>query len=134
MIEKQPSLNRGKALVTFRLDPSIWADQVTLIAQFDGLNLTAFPMRTSSADPGWHVTLELDTGQCYLFAYLIDGRQWSTDFSADGHELDALGRQWSVVLALPQGSDVGQEVGSASMDMAREPDGRWKRAPLLASV
>ena len=85
MIQKQPSPNSGKILVTFRIPQSIWADRITLVGDFNNWNETSDPLIRTRLDPDWHITLELDAGRRYQFRYLRDGKEWNSDDHADDY-------------------------------------------------
>jgi len=85
MIEKRPSANPGKVLVTFRVSRDIWADRITVVGDFNDWNETSHPLERTSRDPDWHITLELDAGRQYEFRYLLDGKEWTNDDHADDY-------------------------------------------------
>jgi hypothetical protein len=97
VIEKQLSANPEKVLVTFRLDRSIWADDINLAGEFNNWNPRATRLMRSSLDPDWHVTLELDTCRRYRFTYIVDGNEWNVEGHADGYLLNASGNVECVV-------------------------------------
>jgi 1,4-alpha-glucan branching enzyme len=91
MIEKQPSVNPGKVLVTFRISQETWADHITLVGDFNDWNETSHPLIRTRSDPDWHITIELDAGRRYQFRYLRDGREWNCDDHADDYVLNPYG-------------------------------------------
>jgi len=104
MIKKAPSPRKGKVLVTFELSASLWATQIHLVGDFNDWNQASHPLTQRRTDEVWEITLELDAGREYQFRYLMDGRDWCTDYDADGYVSNSYGGDNSVVVAsLPQG-------------------------------
>ena len=81
MIQKH--FDRQKALVTFTLPNSLWADQVHLVGDFNDWNVTSHKLKRDRHGQ-WCLTLELEPEQTYQFRYLCDNERWITEFPADG--------------------------------------------------
>ena len=84
MITKQSSAVPGRILVTFELPASIWAESVHLVGKFDSWNRSSHPFR-QERDGVWRIVLEMDRGTELRFRYLVDGKDWQNDSSADRH-------------------------------------------------
>lgn len=83
--------------VTFELPASIWAARVTLVGDFNHWDTGSHELRQSSTDGTWRITIELEAGREYQFRYLIDGRDWQTDWHADGNAPNGYGGYNSIV-------------------------------------
>jgi 1,4-alpha-glucan branching enzyme len=94
MITKLPG-RPGKVRVTFALPPTIWADMIFVVGDFNNWDERATPLR--QAETGWMVTLELDAGRSFQYRYLLNGSEWHNDWNADGYALNAFGGDNSVV-------------------------------------
>ena len=83
MINKESTAKEGLVRVTFELPPTIWADRVNLVGEFNAWDTAATPLRQLRAGATWRVTLELQPDRRYRFRYLIDGKEWLNDWHAD---------------------------------------------------
>lgn len=81
MIRKSPSALTEYMHVAFELPPSIWADRINLVGDFNDWNPTATPF-VQARDGSWRVDLELPANQRFRFYYLVDGRT-RADLRAD---------------------------------------------------
>jgi 1,4-alpha-glucan branching enzyme len=83
MIRKNFFEENGKNLarVTFSLPRSIWADQISLVGDFNGWDRMAHPLRRGQ-DGTWIVSINLETGRSYKFYYLSDGTDRMYDAQA----------------------------------------------------
>jgi 1,4-alpha-glucan branching enzyme len=98
MIQKRPSHNPGKVIVTFQIPGAVWADRIHLLGEFNGWSRDSLPLRPNR-NGQWEVEVELEAGREYRFRYLIDGEYYGYDWQADKHLVGADGRCDSVVLA-----------------------------------
>ena len=98
MINKRPSRNKGKVIVTFEIPDSVWADRMHLVGDFDEWDRESLPFHHNGRDL-WQVEVELEQGGEYHFRYLIDGDDWRSDLHADRHVAGADGINDSVVIA-----------------------------------
>jgi 1,4-alpha-glucan branching enzyme len=89
MLRKAPSPREDKVLVTFELPASLWATQVHLVGDFNDWNRTSHPLTQRRTDEVWEITLELDAG-----------RDWRTDYQADGCVPNPYGGYNSVVVTV----------------------------------
>jgi 1,4-alpha-glucan branching enzyme len=80
MITKEPG-NGGTIRVTFSIPASIWADTIHLVGDFNNWSTTATPLKLD--ETRWSVALELEAGRAYHYRYLMNGTDWSSDWSAD---------------------------------------------------
>jgi len=69
----------GYAWVTFILPAAIWADQVSLVGDFNGWSPSAMPLRHE--EHGWTITLELPMGRTYHYSLLLGG--WDQEVPRD---------------------------------------------------
>ena len=82
MIYKKPSISQGKVRVTFRIPGSIWAEQISLVGDFNMWDSQNMPLRRNwQAD--WEAEVEVDSESEYRFRYVIDGERWCNDRHAD---------------------------------------------------
>ena len=98
MIRKQMDCKKQQVLVTFDLPASIWADDITVIGDFNNWDPKAHPLSQSRRNEGWHITLTLEPNQTYRFCYLIDGQRWCNDSQADAWSATEDGRPCSIIL------------------------------------
>jgi 1,4-alpha-glucan branching enzyme len=95
MITKRPS-RAGKVKVTFAMPPSLWADSVHVVGDFNGWDERATPLRQT--EYGWMITLELDAGCAFQYRYLLNGCEWQNDWQADAYAPNQFGGDNSVLL------------------------------------
>lgn len=88
------------ARVTFRLPEAIWADQITLVGDFNQWNTQSHPFTRNGSDI-WRITLDLEPRRTYQFRYLADGKEWMNDQEADAHVYNNYGSNKSVVITDP---------------------------------
>ncbi|HYN88227.1 MAG TPA: isoamylase early set domain-containing protein [Ardenticatenaceae bacterium] len=96
MLSKHRAAQEGIVEVTFELPDSFWADEISVVGDFNGWDQRANPMH-HRRDGGWTLTLALGADQEYEFRYLIDGRDWMNDAEADGYRPNQYGTDNSVV-------------------------------------
>ena len=82
--------------VTFELPPSVAADSVAVVGDFNGWSRDASPM-TRAVDGSFRLSLRLSSGRVYQYQYLIDGRRWANDWQADSYLPNSFGGDDSVV-------------------------------------
>lgn len=110
MITKRPSRD-GKVRVTFAMPPSVWADSIHVVGDFNSWDERATPLRQSEG--GWMATVELEAGKAYQYRYLFNGSDWHNDWYADDYQQNAYGGDNSVVLTPdfgPQAPDSAERV------------------------
>ena len=83
MISKESTGQDGRVRVTFRLPANTWADRISVVGEFNDWDTTATPMTHLRADADWQATVDLEAGRRYRFRYLLDGREWLSDWYAD---------------------------------------------------
>jgi 1,4-alpha-glucan branching enzyme len=98
VIYKRPSADKAKAVISFAIPASLWADRVHLVGDFNGWDRESLPFRLNGWDD-WQVEVELERGREYHFRYLIDGEDWRNDRHADLHTMGSDGILDSVVIA-----------------------------------
>ncbi|RME44261.1 MAG: glycoside hydrolase family 13 [Chloroflexi bacterium] len=98
MITKHVNPRDHLVLVTFEVPASIWAEQITLVGDFNEWNPTAHPLVQTHANENWHITLALEPNRTYRFRYLIDGHTWSNDRQADEYGFAEDGLPCSVIV------------------------------------
>lgn len=79
------------ATVTFIVHESISAiaGTIHLVGDFNGWNESDTPMTRPKHHQPHQVTLTLETGKCYEFRYLADGRVWHCDWGSPDKEAPA---------------------------------------------
>jgi 1,4-alpha-glucan branching enzyme len=98
MINKRPSSNKNKVIVTFEIPGSVWADRIHLVGDFNDWDHESMPFRLNGRD-NWQVEVELERGREVRFRYLVDGAYWRSDRQADRHAAASDGAYDSVVIA-----------------------------------
>jgi 1,4-alpha-glucan branching enzyme len=96
MLEKEP-LENGLVRVTFRVSHFIWADEITVVGDFNDWSRHHDPLRQAREDEEWEVSLTLEAGQVYRFRYLVNDEEWMDDDHADGYEANPFGGFDSIV-------------------------------------
>ena len=87
---------KGKASVTFTLDPSIGAQTAAVCGEWNDWSAGADVMRRD-AEGGFSLTVDLDAGRAYRFRYLLDDQRWENDWAADAYLPNSFGGDDSVV-------------------------------------
>ena len=87
---------KGKASVTFTVDPRAGARTAAVCGEWNGWSAGADVMRRD-AEGGFSVTVGLDAGRAYRFRYLLDGQRWDNDWAADAYVRNDFGGEDSVV-------------------------------------
>jgi 1,4-alpha-glucan branching enzyme len=87
---------KGKAKVTFTVDPGVGAQAAAVCGEWNGWSAGADVMHRD-ADGGFSVTVDLDAGRAYRFRYLLDGQRWDNDWAADAYVRNDFGGEDSVV-------------------------------------
>ncbi len=87
---------KGKARVTFTIDPSVGAQTAAVCGEWNDWSADADVMHRD-AGGGFSVTVGLDAGRAYRFRYLLDGQRWDNDWAADAYVRNDFGGDDSVV-------------------------------------
>ena len=87
---------KGKARVTFTIDPQVGAQAAAVCGEWNGWSADAGVMQPD-AEGGFSVTVDLDPGRAYRFRYLLDGQRWDNDWAADAYVANDFGGDDSVV-------------------------------------
>ena len=87
---------KGKARVTFTIDPEVGAEAAAVCGEWNGWSADADVMHRD-AEGGFSVTVDLDAGRAYRFRYLLDGQRWDNDWAADAYVANDFGGDDSVV-------------------------------------
>ena len=95
---KKEKLSNGKIKVTFRISECVWADHINLVGEFNNWDTQSHPLKQSSGDACWHISIDLEAHRAYRFRYLVDGKSWMNDDHADRYEGNAFGTSDSIVL------------------------------------
>lgn len=97
MLHKAPSIFPDHVQVTFELPAAIWADNVSIIGEFNNWSPDETPMH-QARDDSWRAVIELPAGSTYTFCYLVDGRSM-LEYPADGFKTDVNGTIYSIIVA-----------------------------------
>jgi 1,4-alpha-glucan branching enzyme len=95
MIKKQ--FLKTKCKVTFEAPKDIVADSVALVGEFNDWDIAAMPMKRLKSGV-WKATVDLKKDDTYQFRYLIDGKEWVNDGSADCYIANNVDGDNSVVI------------------------------------
>ena len=87
---------KGKARVTFTVDPQVGAQAAAVCGEWNEWSADADVMQRD-AEGGFSATVDLDAGRAYRFRYLLDGQRWDNDWAADAYVLNDFGGDDSVV-------------------------------------
>jgi len=87
---------KGKARVTFTVDPQVGAQTAAVCGEWNDWSAGADIMHRD-AEGGFSVTVDLDAGRAYRFRYLLDGQRWDNDWAADAYVRNDFGGDDSVV-------------------------------------
>jgi 1,4-alpha-glucan branching enzyme len=98
MIRKEPGPAPNVVRVTFELPPTVWAESVNLVGDFNNWSPTSLPMNRGRNDDSWRLTLDLQRGREYQFRYLVNGTEWCNDWDADRYVANPFGGDNSVVI------------------------------------
>ena len=71
--------------VLFSFPASVCADRVALVGEFNGWYAIATLMVRNRLNARWEVAIDLRTGRCHRFRYLLDVNEWLNDWYADDH-------------------------------------------------
>lgn len=96
MIEKERLAGGTKIRITFLLPSTMPAEQIHVVGEFNDWEPT-LPMERAEPSSNWKLVLDLATGQCYRFRYLVDRQHWLNDIYADDHLENPYGSYDSVV-------------------------------------
>lgn len=89
------------ARITFSLPEAIWADQITLVGDFNQWNTQSHALARNGSGV-WRITVDLEPRRAYQFRYLADGIDWLNDRDADAHVHNIYGSSNSVVVTDPE--------------------------------
>ena len=98
LIRKEPGSTPDVVRVSFELPPTVWAESVHLVGDFNDWDTQSLPMKRGRSGETWTLTLELRRGREYQFRYLINGTEWCNDWDADRYVPNPYGGDNSVVL------------------------------------
>ena len=87
---------KGRASVTFTLDPGVGAQTAAVCGEWNNWSADADVM-CRDAEGGFSVTVDLEAGRAYRFRYLLDGQRWDNDWAADAYLPNSFGGDDSVV-------------------------------------
>ena len=87
---------KGKASVTFTLDPGVGAATAAVCGEWNDWSAGADVMHRD-AEGGFSLTVALDAGRAYRFRYLLDDQRWENDWAADAYLPNSFGGDDSVV-------------------------------------
>ena len=105
---------KGKADVTFTVDPQVGAQTAAVCGEWNDWSADADVMHRDAAG-GFSVTVSLDVGRAYRFRYLLDGHRWDNDWSADAYQPNGFGADDSVadLTALAQAAPAATKKAAA---------------------
>jgi 1,4-alpha-glucan branching enzyme len=96
MPKKSYSKTGTSCRVNFELPSDIKAKKVSLVGEFNEWNPKAHPMKQKK-DGSFYVTVYLEAGQSYRYRFLLDGKRWENDWSAEQYLPNDHGTEDSVI-------------------------------------
>ena len=96
MLRKGYSKTGRACRVTFDLPVDVGTKKVSLCGEFNAWNPSAHPMKHRK-DGRFSTTIFLPAGKSYRFRYLLDGKRWENDWSADGYVPNEFGTEDSLI-------------------------------------
>jgi 1,4-alpha-glucan branching enzyme len=96
MLKKNFTKTGSKCRVTFDLPGEVGAKRVALCGEFNEWKPKAHRMKQRK-DGSFSITLSLPAGQSYRFKYLVDGKRWENDWSADAYVPNSFGSEDSLL-------------------------------------
>ena len=96
MLTKNYSKTGHFCRVTFDVLPDSNAKTATLCGEFNEWSAHAHPMKQRK-DGRFSITVSLQAGRAYQFKYLLDGKHWENDGSADGYLFNPFGTENSLL-------------------------------------
>ena len=94
MLRKRRLTKENVVKVTFDLPPEAASESARVVGEFNRWEGTPLERQKNGT---WRATVTLDPGREYQFRYLIDGRRWMNEPSADGYVRNPYGEDNSVV-------------------------------------
>ncbi len=121
---------KGKARVTFTVDPRVGAQAAAVCGEWNDWSADAGVMHRDAAG-GFSVTVDLDAGRAYRFRYLLDGQRWDNDWAADAYVRNDFGGEDSVVdlTALAEAVPTAARKTPAKKETAKEAPPRMAGKP-----
>lgn len=89
-------ISAGKMCVTFVLPTAVVARSAQVVGDFNRWDERAHPM-TRTLERTWEITLDLPLNCEFEFRYLVNGKEWINDWSADDYGPNPIGFDISVV-------------------------------------
>ncbi len=88
--------------VTFRIPKEVskTVNSANLLGDFNKWNKKSLPMKKLKKDGSFTISLDLDTGQEYMFRYLLNQDIWHNDEAADKYLTTVYGDSENCVLQL----------------------------------
>jgi 1,4-alpha-glucan branching enzyme len=126
---------KGKARVTFTIDPGVGAQAAAVCGEWNGWSADADVMKRD-AEGGFSVTVDLDAGRAYRFRYLLDGQRWDNDWAADAYQPNDFGGDDSVVdlTALAEAVPPAAKKAPAKKEAAKEAPAKTARKDAAAAA
>jgi len=97
LTKSYPKSKKKTCKVTFELPPSINAEQVAVVGEFNDWQPDSTLMKRKR-DGSFSATVNLMTQREYRFRYLLDGERWENDIHADRFVANDFGSEDSVVV------------------------------------
>ena len=99
-LKKQTLKSKPVCKVTFRFEKEIaeGAEKVALVGDFNNWDTEATKMKKLKSGE-FTSLLELEKGKEYQFRYLVNGKEWYNDLSADAYVTNEFGAENCVVFA-----------------------------------
>jgi 1,4-alpha-glucan branching enzyme len=125
---------KGRASVTFTLDPRVGAQTAAVCGEWNDWSASADVMRRD-AEGGFSLIVDLEAGRAYRFRYLLDDQRWENDWAADAYLPNSFGGDDSVVdlTALAKAAPPAAKKASAKDAAPAEKEAATKAAPTRAA-
>ena len=98
MLKKTYSKSGQVCRATFKLPADVSAQNAALLGEFNEWNPATHPMKKLK-DGSFSITISLKPDQTYRFRYLLDGKKWENDWSADAYIPNEFGTEDSLIEA-----------------------------------
>jgi hypothetical protein len=98
VVTKQDGNDLASCLASFTFPAKPWIESVYLVGEFNDWDYHSLPLTLSGREPSWQITVELEKGREYEYAYLVNDTSFCVE-SDRGVYLDHVYRGYCSRLA-----------------------------------